>query len=613
MTVGNKLGMSDRSDIERVRDQVDLVALISEYIPLKQSSREWVGLCPFHDDHKPSMRVVTHKEQAFYKCFSCGASGDCFQFVQEYLQKDFGEALRFLADRTGIELQSTPSEDGISSRSAMRRAMDWASNLYREALTTTDEGATALTQLHDRGFTDASIAHFSIGVAPHTWTFLTEKLQSHPERIETGLDAGLLKKNDEKNRVYDAFRHRIMFPILDETGSTIAFGGRRLDETDEPKYINSPETILFHKSKTLYGYYQARPAIQKENKTIVVEGYTDVIACHQAGITNVVATLGTSLTTDHADKLSRVCNEVILVFDGDSAGQLAADRAIECFFLKNIDVFICVLPDGQDPADLVADVTNFTTCVDGAVDALTYKFNRLKNALSQEKTISGKSQRIDSFLDEMTRLGVEHLSNSRKSFVYERIATLLHIPMEDVQKELQSRRPASSIKKTQENTREIVQLPKTLTRARQIAEREFLAILLFDPTEASACLRESKLAVTVESFVDPISAKIAEYIFPKLLAGTLFTMPDLITDLDEEGENVATTLYFVGQRICKTYESVVYAMQMTMNAFVQSIEKQAIEDEVKGIHEVIDVEEKTQAAQQAIESIRRQQAARNAS
>ncbi len=613
MTVGNQLGMSDRTDIERVREQVDLVALISEYIPLKQSSREWVGLCPFHDDHKPSMRVVTHKDQDFYKCFSCGATGDCFKFVQNYLQKDFGEALRFLADRVGIELLAAPSEEGISSRSSMRRAMDWASKLYQDALSTTSEGENALSQLHNRGFTDDSITQFSIGVAPDSWTFLTDKLQGTPERIETGLDAGLLKKNEEKNRVYDAFRNRIMFPILDEAGSTIAFGARRLHEEDEPKYLNSPETALFHKSKTLYGYSQARSAIQKESKAIVVEGYTDVIACHQAGITNVVATLGTSLTPDHADKLSRICNEVYLVFDGDTAGQYAADRAIECFFLKNIDVLICVLPEGQDPADLVVDKASFTSCIERAVDALTYKFNRLESTLSQEHTTSGKSQKIDSFLDELVRLGVQHLSSSRKTFIYEQIAILLRIPMEDVQKELKSRRPASSRDKKQEKVSERVQLPKTLSRARQIAEREFLAILLFDPTESSACLRESELTITVDSFLDPIASKIAGYILPKLLAGTLFTMPELITDLDEESENVATTLYFVGQRICNTYESVVYALRMTMSAFLQSIEKQAIADEVKGIHEVKDSEEKTQAAQQAIESIRRQQSARNAS
>jgi len=613
MNIGNQTGMSDRSDKERVREAVDLVALISEFVPLDQKGREWVGICPFHDDHKPSMRVVTHKEQPFYKCFSCGASGDCFEFVKNYLKKDFGEALRFLAERHGIELTGSRNEEGLSSRSKMSRAMQWASALYVDALSSTPEGANATEQLHARGFTDETIKQFSIGVAPDSWSFLTEKLQGNTERLETGLEAGLLKKNEEKNRVYDAFRHRIMFPILDETSGTIAFGGRRLNEEDEPKYINSPESVLFHKSKTLYGYSHARTTIRNEKKAIVVEGYTDVIACHQAGITNVVATLGTALTSEHADKLSRVCNEVVLLFDGDNAGQLAADRAVEVFFQKNIDVQISVLPDGKDPADLASELEEFNQCIDTAVDALTFKFNRLESSLQNETTISGKSSLIDSFLNELTRLGVEKLVSTRKSYVYERIATLLSIPMADVGKELRSRRPATSqVAKTESVSEPVIQT-SSISKARRIAEHELLSILLFDPTESSAALRENGSGITVESFLDPIAQRIALYILPKLQAGTLFTMPELITDLDDESENVATSLYFEGQRICETYESVLYAFKMTMSAFINIIEQQAIDEAVKGVQNETNSEDKAKAAEEAIESIRRQQATRNAS
>jgi DNA primase len=613
MNIGNQTGMSDRSDKERVREAVDLVTLISEFVPLEQKGREWAGICPFHDDHKPSMRVVTHKEQPFYKCFSCGASGDCFEFVKNYLKKDFGEALRFLAERHGIELTGSRNEEGLSSRSKMSRAMQWASALYVDALSSSPEGAKTVEQLHDRGFTDETIKQFSIGVAPDSWSFLTDKLQGNTERLETGLEAGLLKRNEEKNRVYDAFRHRIMFPILDETGGTIAFGGRRLNEEDEPKYINSPETVLFHKSKTLYGYIHARTTIRTEKKVIVVEGYTDVIACHQAGITNVVATLGTALTSEHADKLSRVCNEVVLLFDGDNAGQLAADRAVEVFFQKNIDVQICVLPDGKDPADLVSELEEFNQCIDGAVDALTFKFNRLEAGLQKETTISGKSSLIDSFLNELTRLGVEKLVSTRKSYVYERIAILLSIPMADVSKELRLRRPATPRVAKTDSVSEPVLRPSTISKARRIAEHEFLSILLFDPTESSAALRENGSAITIESFLDPIARRIAIYILPKLQAGTLFTMPELITDLDDESENLATTLYFVGQRICETYESILYALKMTMSAFFNIIEQQAIDDAVKGVQNETNSEDKAKAAEEAIESIRRQQATRNAS
>ena len=291
-------GMSDRSDIDRVREQVDLVALISEYIPLQPKGREWVAVCPFHDDHKPSMSVVTHKEHAFYKCFSCGASGDCFTFVQEYLKKDFGEALQFLADRVGIELSNNQQdEESTTLRKKIRKAMAWALIQYIDNLSSTKEGENVIAQLHQRGICTESIASFEIGMAPDSWTFLSDKIGNNDDRIKTGVEAGLLKKKESTSRVYDAFRNRIMFPIFDETGSPIAFGGRRINKEDEPKYINSPETELFHKSNTLYGYHLARPEIQKENRAIVVEGYTDVIACHQVGVSNVVATLGTSLTS----------------------------------------------------------------------------------------------------------------------------------------------------------------------------------------------------------------------------------------------------------------------------------------------------------------------------
>jgi len=611
MSIGNKTGMSDISDKERVLEAVDLVELINDYVPLQQKGREWVGLCPFHDDHKPSLHVVTHKGREFYKCFSCQTTGDCFDFIQNYLKKDFFESLCFIAERVGVELSGNHSNEGVSSRGKISRAMQWAATLYSEALAKTQDGKNALQQLHERGFTDEIIDKFSIGVAPDSWTFLTNKLDGNKERIETGIEAGLLKKNEEKNRVYDAFRHRIMFPIFDESDEPIAFGGRRLHEEDEPKYINSPETVVFHKSKTLYGYNFARDAIRKSNKTIVVEGYTDVIACHQAGITNVVATLGTALTSSHADKLSRMCNEVILIFDGDTAGQLAANRAIEVFFNKNIDVHICVLPEGKDPADLATKPEEFNMCISNAVDTLTFKFNRLDAALHNENTIAGKSKLMESFLDELIRLGIDQLTTSRKSLLYEKIASLLHIPMKEVDKELRSRRGAPPRKEQhQEVQQEPVAQSATIPRARQLAEHEFLAILLFNPTESSAALRETNATLSESDFIDPLSVTIARFILPKLLAGTLFTMSDITSQLDEQSVNLATSLYFVGERICETYESVSLALTMTMDAFSNALEKQAIENEIKNVGNVVNPEEKTLAAQRAIEAIRRRQATR---
>ena len=607
--------MSDRVDIERVREAVDLVALISEYVPLQPKGREWIGLCPFHDDHKPSLNVVTHKENSFYKCFSCDASGDCFTFVQKYLNKDFPEALSFLAERAGIELSSTRSEDeGKSSRRKIRSAMEWAVQLYCDSLADTKEGKTAIATLHSRGFTDESIQKFSIGVAPDSWSFLTDRVLDNDDRIETCLEAGLLKRKESSDRVYDAFRNRLMFPICDETGSPIAFGGRRMNEEDEPKYINSPETALFHKSKTLYGYCQARKTIQDSRRAIVVEGYTDVIACHQAGITNVVATLGTALTNDHAAKLSRICDEAILVFDGDAAGQRAADRAVEVFFAKGIDVRICVLPEGKDPADLASDAATLESYFNDSIDAIAFKLDRLELSLESVDTISGRARAIESFLDELLRLGIGNLEGVRKPLVYERIATLTKTSMDEVESYITARRMKISQAIPQRQTTDPVPEAYTnIPRARLLAEHEFLAVLLFDPTESSAALREAKGTINPKDFMEPCAAQLAERILPRLEAGTPYSMQELLSELDEECRVLASSLYFNGQRISETSGSVMLALQMTMEAFVNALEDKAIADEVLKLKTVEDPAERAQAAQQALETIRRQKTSRNVS
>jgi hypothetical protein len=246
-----------------------------------------------------------------------------------------------------------------------------------------------------------------------------------------------------------------------------------------------------------------------------------------------------------------------------------------------------------------------------ATDALSFKFKRLDASLGKETTIAGKSKLIDAFLNELVRLGVEKLVPSRMTFVYERIASLLSIPMDDVGQELRARRPLKQTTQNQTSEqREINPHISTFSKARQIAEREFLSILLFDPTETSAALRESDFKIKAEDFLDPISNIIASFIFPKLESGALFTMAEVTVELDTESENVASTLYFVGERICNTYGNVLHSFNMTKNALNNAIEKQAIEDEVKSVQTTIDTEQKTIAAKLAIDSIRRQKTLR---
>jgi DNA primase catalytic core len=601
--------MSDRVDIESVREATDLVALISGYVPLQPKGREWLGLCPFHEDSKPSFTVVTHKQNAFYKCHACGASGDCYKFVQEYLKKDFSEALRYLADKAGINLSNNRRESTSSeSKSKLRAAMKWASDLFITELGESGTGEMATAAISTRGFNETSMLDFLIGVAPEGWTFLSDRVRDDKNRTATCIAAGLVRKKEESGRIYDTFRNRLMFPICDESGCPIGFGARRLDEKDEPKYINSPETPLFQKSKTLYGLHLANRTIRERNFAVVVEGYTDVIACHQAGLTNVVATLGTSLTKDHAIILSRICDEVILVFDGDEAGQRAADRAVEVFITRPIDVRICVLPAGQDPADLASAGDTLQQHLDNACDAITYKLKILEKQVQSKDTLSGRQKVIESCIQNLATLGLSKLNGVRRPLILEKIASLLGTTMHQVETILSNystpHATHSQVKQEQEPTQILL---STIPKSRVLAEREFLAVCLYDPTESSAALREQgEDHPTSNTFIDPTCASIANIIMPALVAGTPRAMQETLSELEDPARMLASSLFFDGQRLCEETGSVMLAITTTLHAFNEKLKNQSINNQVHQVKQVVDPAKRAEAAQLALESMRQQ-------
>ena len=600
------------NDIQRVRDAVDLVALINEYVPLQPKGREWVGVCPFHEDHRPSMSVVTHRENAFYHCFACQATGSCFTFLEKYLNMSFGESLRMLAEREGIELEgrTKQQEEEVSSKRVLQDVANWAKQKYVASLQETTEGKLATDILKGRGFSEETIQKFELGVAPDAWDFIAANLRGNDSRIQKAKDVGLLKEKQNGNEfhVYDTFRNRIMFPIWDAFGKTIAFGARRINEEDEPKYLNSPETELFHKSKTLYGMHLAQKSIRDTKLAIVVEGYTDVIACHQADVEHVVGTLGTAFTKEHATMLSRLCNEVVLVFDGDASGQKAADRAIDIFFNTPVDVRVCVLPEGKDPADVATDKASFEAFVESATDALTYKLNRLQLQLNGETTTTGQTTVVNSFLQSLAQLGFESMSGLRKRFVYERLGQLLSMSMTDVEKLMKSQFPKRTSSFTQDNESETEQSPSVLNRVstkRQKAEQELVGACLYDPNEASGLLRESERKLLIEDFIDPLSSTIATIIIPKLMSGLTFSMTEILDELTPELRSEASLLFFHGERLCENEGSVMSAMNTSLRAFFETIDQRALTQEIKNIKQVEDPVEKAKAAQQAIEAMRK--------
>ena len=340
------------SFIETLNDRVNIVDVISTRVTLKKSGREYHGCCPFHDDSSPSFSVNPDKQ--VYHCFGCGASGGLISFVMEYDKIDFVSAIKNLASLAGLEVPTEAADPESGQRKALYAVIEQADQAFRKALKSNPNRERAVNYLKGRGLTGLIAHRFGLGYAPDGWRFLFDQLGTETQIKKQLRDAGLTVVNSQ-GREYDRFRERVMFPIRDIRGRTIAFGGRVLDES-KPKYLNSPETKLFHKSDTLYGLYEARQACRSLDRVLVVEGYLDVVALAQFGIDFAVATLGTALTGQHLDRLSRQTAQVIVCFDGDQAGRTAAKRALDTmlpFLSDEFSIRFLFLPDGHDPDSLV--------------------------------------------------------------------------------------------------------------------------------------------------------------------------------------------------------------------------------------------------------------------
>ena len=339
-----------------VLQAVDIVQLIGQTVSLKKRGRSYLGLCPFHNEKTPSFNV--HPDRGFFKCFGCNAAGNAIDFVIKRDRVEFGEALRTLADQYNVELPKTGGGNAKSDtglRQALLDACSAAAGVFQQNLQSPG-GAASREYLKSRGFNDDTIKQFKIGLATNAWDGLLRHPAMAKFKPDLLLQAGLLKAKDgDEARRYDTFRDRLMFPISDEQGRVIAFGGRVTATNDSPaKYLNSPETPLFLKSKVAYGLDLARQRIVETKTVAIVEGYTDVVMAHQFGASNVVATLGTAMTEQHITLLRRFADRIVLLFDGDEAGENAVDRALSIFLSQPIEIAIATLPGGRRPGRIPA-------------------------------------------------------------------------------------------------------------------------------------------------------------------------------------------------------------------------------------------------------------------
>jgi len=335
--------------IEEIREAIDIVEVISQYVTLKKQGKSFIGLCPFHTEKTPSFSV--DPVRGFYHCFGCGAGGNVFTFVMKMENVSFPEALRSLAERAGIPLPAYERDsEKTRETEGLYHANQFAAKFFQNCLLNTEGGKKALAYISKREFGREIIKDFQIGYAPDQWDGLLKKAKENSIRPEILAKAGLVVKRKDGTGYYDRFRDRIMFPILNPSGRVVGFGGRVIEEkNNSPKYLNSPETLIYQKSRILYGLFQSKTGMRQKDLALLVEGYTDVMRFHESGFNYAVASSGTALTEEQARLLSRYTRNVILVFDGDSAGLSAALRGVDILVGAGLNVSVVPLPAGSDP------------------------------------------------------------------------------------------------------------------------------------------------------------------------------------------------------------------------------------------------------------------------
>ena len=373
-------GRIPREFIDELLARLDVVEVINRRVPLKKAGKDFKACCPFHNEKTPSFTVSRPKQ--FYHCFGCGVSGTAITFLMEFEHLSFPEAVEELAGEAGLEVPDTgPARSGDNPTLPLLEILGEASRYYKDQLRSHRDASTTIAYLKQRGLTGEIAAQFDLGYAPTGWDNLSSTA-GNEEKLDLMVKAGLISKRESGGH-YDRFRARVIFPIHDNKGRVIAFGGRLLDE-GEPKYLNSPETPVFHKGSELYNLHRARSAIAQQQMSIVVEGYMDVLALAQHGIDHCVATLGTATTATHLQRLFRLAPSIVFCFDGDRAGRDAAGRALEIalpLLESGRQVSFLFLPDGEDPDSVIRDqgADTFRTLIDSATPLPDLLFDTLLN------------------------------------------------------------------------------------------------------------------------------------------------------------------------------------------------------------------------------------------
>lgn len=496
--------------IERVRESTNLVELISNHVQLRRTGSNYQGLCPFHNEKSPSFSVSEDKQ--VYHCFGCKASGNSLTFVQQVQGLTFPEAVEYLAKRAGIPLPANTVSKNQNARSILFKINGYAAKFYHDQLMQLSCDHAVWRYLEQRRITEEMVVMHKLGFAPDQWTALTDLLERQKVPLEQAEVLGLIKKRKEKDGHYDLFRNRLMFPIFSPSGQCLGFGGRVLDKEQSPKYLNSPDSPVFHKGRVFYGLNHSAKFIRSHDEVILVEGYMDWMALVSAGIENVVAVLGTAFTDDHVRLLKRYTQKALVMFDGDSPGKDAAARALPILLAGGVFTRGLLLPDQMDPDDYLK--TKGREALKRLIQSAPDLFDIVTNErwLLAKGSAPGKVELLDEFGPMLASL-----PDARVRALYqERLANLVDVPRNLVKQSVIAKSATRPVVPTPES-KKTVGVPESaskppifdLSRASR-AEIEFLNVILFREVYLKEALESLKDEELIDAGARALFLKVRE-------------------------------------------------------------------------------------------------------
>ena len=484
--------------IDRVRETANIVDVISQYLDLRKRGQNFVGICPFHNDTHPSLYVSPVKE--IYKCFACGAGGNVFTFLMEYDKISFVDAIRQLGDKYGIEVRLSGTVEEKEYYTKLYEIHDYAANLFHKRLLS-DEGKNVIKYLTVRGIKTDTIKKFKIGLSSTGWEDLLNKVKAQNYTSDIIEKSGLFTKSEKG--IFDRFRNRIMFPISNHSGKVIAFGGRTLDKDEPAKYLNSPETPLYHKSDVLYGLHLSRQAIREQGTMFLVEGYMDFIQLYQAGFKNVVAASGTALAERHVQQIKKFTNRVFLTYDGDQAGTDAAIRAGYLLYQGGVEPFIVQVPSGIDPDDWIME--NGAEAIQQGAESATSLIDFQISSKNVERLSSAEqSQFVNDILFAIAGIGDSIIRNS----ILKNISQRLQIDENEL---LQRLKREQNRQRTRVQENYVDEQPLEFSSLIQKAQLILVKLLASDNPQIRQVVRDN---IEINLFSEPVLKKLAEILLP---------------------------------------------------------------------------------------------------